>query len=198
MDTSAAKREFLWISASIFEHYYVDIDWNVLCCDIYCNLLNAVRLLWNNSSAVKTYKRSRIYVWCWSIMLAAAYYIEVWILFYSSKCFHGILRQKERKENEKKMQQRRFKIFAGSAMSDKNKRTLFHSFSASPRCQQCCPVCLCLLFVASDIFDDRLNSHIAFKLYSNLHHNFCSDFFWGWRFTTKRSELKSVPYWHFK
>lgn len=112
---------------------------------------------------------------CWLLHITSRFEYCFIVL----NAFMAFYDKKRERRTKKKMQQKRFKIFAGSAMSDKNKRTLFHSFSASPRCQQCCPVCLCLLFVASDIFDDRLNSHIAFKLYSNLHHNFCSDFFWG-------------------
>lgn len=130
-----------------------------------------VRLLWNNFRAEKVAQREQeIYVWCLSIMFAAAITSRFEYRFIVLSTF-VVWSDKEKRTTGKTATARRFKISAGSVMSDKSKGT-FVSLPLS--CLRrvlvrtnnavLCAYCLCLLFVVSDIFDDRLNSHIAFKL----------------------------------
>ena len=119
-----------------------------------------------------------------------------------------------------------WKLLLGPVMSDKNKRSQFRSFfslflvllrvfvgeALVEMSQQCrCLVCLCLLLfyvlilvvVVSDIFNDRLNSHIAFKLCFSFHitrrsgpaiafRGCCCCFCYCWRFTTKRIQFWTI------
>lgn len=128
---------------------FIAIYWT-LCA--YCEIISA-----------KTLTQKKIYVWCWPIMFAAAYYI-VEALNIVLNTFMAV-DDREKRRSSGKRRARRFKIFAGSVMSDKDKRRFIRSASNGFG-QQCCLVYLCLLFVVSDMFGDRINSHIAFKLYS--------------------------------
>lgn len=130
---------------------FIAIYWT-LCA--YCEIISLLKLRKN------VQKKLEIYVWCWSIMFCAAYYIaRLWILFYGSKwilSWHFATNESGEKVKKWKNGEatheikcsRRFKIFVGSVMSDKNKR----SFCFAGIGQQCRFVCLCLLFVVSDIF----------------------------------------------
>lgn len=166
---SRARTKVSRIPLNFFLLYYVDIDWNVLCNDIYCNLLVVVRLLWNNFAAETGQKRTKE---GWKFMFdvgplcCAAYYIaRLRRLFYGSKYCHGIWRRKEIAAED---------WLLGPWCLIKTKEL----FAAN----------------AAYAFVPRTLKPEAFKLSSTTH-----NFHRCWRFTAKtRQEFNSVPYWHFK
>lgn len=124
---SRARTKVSRIPLNFFLLYYVDIDWNVLRCDIYCNLLVVVRLLWNNFTAETERKRTKE---AGNLCLMLVHYVARCISSRDSEyCFMDLNTSKAfDDESEERAHEincnRRFAIFVGSVMSDKTKELL--------------------------------------------------------------------------
>lgn len=141
----------------------------------YCEIISLLKI---------SYKGRRKFMFdvgplCSPLHIAA----RLWILFYGSKYFRGILRHREGAKKRSKKRLLNLKRFLLGPWCLIKTKDIARSFSELVHWPIWAAFCLLAI---SNVVDDRLNSHIAFKLCLNIHITLLR-FLLAWRFTAERS-----------